>query len=648
MGTAGHVDHGKTALIRALTGIECDTHREEKTRGITINLGFAHLKLSGGDTVGIVDVPGHKDFVNTMVSGASGIDFTMLVVAADEGVMPQTREHLGILRLLGISRGLVAITKTDLVDQEVRMLVKEEVAELLEGTSLEGVPLVEVSSVTGEGIAELRQSIEEVTRGIQGKAPGEVFRMFIDRVFTVKGFGTVITGSVLSGVLAKEDEVFLEPGGTQLRVRRLERHGAPVDSVTAGDRASINLVGLDKEDFHRGMSITDRPLRSTTLLDCSLHLFETARPLRLWSRVSFLLGTYEAQVRIHLMDADRLRGGEKALVQIHLPSSLVSQSGDRFVIRNTSGDITLGGGEVIDAAPLHHRRRKAEVVQVMERIAEGKLSELIAQEVRKRPFAISLRELADRLNVSAEEVEKELAGTNPEEVLELGSSPELLLIDSTHFQRLAKAVRRRIETFHRAHPLQPGGPSTDELVSALGLAASEESRRFMHHLLEQEHRAGRIKPVDHTWALRDHEVKLDPLLERQAGLIESMLRESGLQAPIMADVTRRASKERIDEKRLSQILSFLRRSGKAYQAEGVFLHADIVDPIRKELVCTLDKTPAGLTVAAFRDLIGGNRKICLLLYSLFDSEGLTRREGDVRVLTDTGRKRISEFGCGSS
>lgn len=648
MGTAGHVDHGKTALVRALTGIECDTHREEKTRGITINLGFAHTTLSNGDTVGIVDVPGHKDFVNTMVSGASGIDFTLMVVAADEGVMPQTREHLSILQLLGVNKGCIAVTKVDLVDREVRDMVKEEIQELLDGTELSSAPVLEVSSVTGEGLTELLAALERVASEVESRSRGEVFRMFIDRIFTVKGFGTVVTGSARNGVLRAESEAFLEPGGRALRVRRLERYGKPVDEIAAGDRGSINLVGLDRADFRRGMVITDRPLRSTTLLDCSLRLFPTSRPLGLWSHVWFLLGTFEAQVKVHLMDRDRLPGGESALVQIHLPAPLVAQSGDHFVIRNTSGDITLGGGEVIDAAPLHHRRRKPEVVRTMERIAEGKLPELIAQELRKQITAVSARDLANRLNVSTKDVEREVRQSATKEIHAVGSGPEMLMIDAERYGKLARGVLRRIDTFHRRFPLQPGGPSLEELISALGLETTESNRRFLQHLIECLVDEGAVKRVEHTWARAEHEVRLDPLLQKQASFVEQLLQRFGMQVPIMAEVQKQSSTEGIDERRLQQILSYLRRSKKAFQSDGVFLHADIVDPIREKLVCALAKQPNGLTVAQFRDLIGGNRKICLVLYALFDSEGITTRVGDVRRLTKKGEEIATGFRCESN
>jgi selenocysteine-specific elongation factor len=284
LGTAGHVDHGKTALVKALTGIDCDTHKEEKRRGITINLGFAHLTLASGDTVGIVDVPGHRDFVHTMVAGACGIDCVLMVIAADSGVMPQTREHLAICDILGIRAGIIAVTRVDLVDETALAGVREEISRFKKGTFLENSPVVDVSPVTGRGIETCKAVIAETLMHVPDRRTGTVFRMFIDRIFSVSGFGTVVTGSVKSGKVSIGQTAYLLPPHKELRVRRIERYGAEVAEVTAGDRASLNLVGLSKEEFERGMLVSDRPLATTTLLDVRLHLFDHTKPLGRWSQ----------------------------------------------------------------------------------------------------------------------------------------------------------------------------------------------------------------------------------------------------------------------------------------------------------------------------------------------------------------------------
>ena len=286
IGTAGHVDHGKTALIKALTNIDCDTHKEEKERGITINLGFSHLDLPGGDSVGIVDVPGHKDFIRTMVAGAYGIDIAMLVVAADSGIMPQTEEHLRILEMLGVRHGVVVLTKADLVDKETLELAELEITEYLEGTSLENAPVVSVSSVTGEGLNELVQTIEQIIPVVEEKESGNLFRMYIDRIFNVKGMGFVVTGSVLEGSVKTGQDLYLLPGKSKkVKVRNIERHGAAVDAVFHGDRAALNLAGLKFEDYTRGMVLCNKQLDDTRLIDATIKVFDPASALPVWSSV---------------------------------------------------------------------------------------------------------------------------------------------------------------------------------------------------------------------------------------------------------------------------------------------------------------------------------------------------------------------------
>jgi selenocysteine-specific elongation factor len=293
MGTAGHVDHGKTALIAALTGIECDTHKEEKARGITINLGFAHLELDDDISIGIVDVPGHKDFIKTMVAGAYGIDFVLLVIAADCGIMPQTREHLNILQMLGVKQGLVALTKTDIVDGEMQELAEMEIMDYLEKTSLRDAAIVPVSSVTGEGIEELKNKIHDIAQQTSGKKAGNVFRMYIDRFFNVKGHGLVVTGSVLNGKISVGSEVYPYPGKREkLKVRSIERHGKQVEHVDAGDRAALNISGMKQADFVRGMLLLGKEMELVAMIDARLELFDGHVNLGVWSHVIFHTGTF--------------------------------------------------------------------------------------------------------------------------------------------------------------------------------------------------------------------------------------------------------------------------------------------------------------------------------------------------------------------
>jgi len=639
MGTAGHVDHGKTALIKALTGIDCDTHKQEKARGITINLGFAHCDLPSGDSIGIVDVPGHRSFVHTMVGGASGIDFALLVVAADDGIMPQTREHLQIMEVLNVRAGLIAVTKTDLVEPDLVDLAAEEVTKFVKGTFLEGCPVVKVSAITGVGLDDLKGAIVDVISHLEDRPKNDVFRLFIDRIFTVAGFGTVVTGSVIGGSLSTGDKVYLLPTNKELRVRQIERHGKETETVRAGDRASLNLVGLNREDFQRGMIIADRPLCSTTMIDVKLRLFEHARNLGLWSRVIFHLGTYEQQARVHLIDHDKLMANQMGLAQIHLDSPCVGQFGDHFVIRNTSNDITIGGGEIIDAAPLHHRRRNEKLVKDMSRVAKGDLAELVAAQVRKRCKGLEHREIADDLNLSAEQVRKISAGL-PGDIVKYTSGDNIYLLVRSEHDRLAEASLKSIADFHRNNRLEEKGLTVKELVGAVGMRQEPASQVILGFILEYLKSEKKLRPVDNTWSLADHKVDIDWDKNPRMTFVEDYLDNCGMSMPLMAELTNAAREHELEKQQLDEILRYLVKKGKAYFYEGDYIHASIVDKCRDIVLQALAEGTEGVTIAQFRDLVGGNRRICLALIGIYDSEGITRRKGDIRILTEKGRKLV--------
>lgn len=506
LGTAGHVDHGKTTLVKALTGFDCDTHPEEKKRGITINLGFAHLSLND-QKIGIVDVPGHKDFIHTMVAGASGIDLGLLVIDANEGVMPQTKEHLDIMDALGIKSGIIVLTKCDLADEETISIVKEDITKLTAGTFLKDAQIVQTSALKGLGIDELKTIIFEISKTIFQRSADGDFRMFIDRTFYVQGFGAVLNGSVLSGRLSSDQEVFIIPGNEKgYRIRRLERDHSHVNEVVAGDRASINIPGFKLDEFKRGQLISNKPQPATQMVDAKIKLFQRSKHLNQWGNIIFHLGTFESTAKVHLIDKDKINGEESALSQIHLvrPCSIIR--GDRFVIRNSSGDLTIGAGEIIDPHPLHHRRRTKELIERMTRVEQGE----------------------DITPYKPNETEKK-----PQIKIEEASSDEL-----NHVEKI----------------------------------------------------------------LIDYGIRVPPELEEM---------HSG---------------------RMKFVLNTLVKNKKAYSIEGNYIHSSIVDECRKKFIEALKSNPSGMTVAEFRDLIGANRKFCLLLLSQFDSEGTTLRIGDNRIL----------------
>jgi len=632
LGTAGHVDHGKTALVKALTGIDCDTHKEEKRRGITINLGFAHLKLPDNTIIGIVDVPGHRDFVHTMVSGAAGIDIALLVVAADGGIMPQTREHVRIMHLLGIKTGIIALTRVDLADPGMISLAFEELTSFVRGSFLEGCPVVKVSAVTGEGIDTLKKTIADAVSKTIAKKRDEGFRMYIDRIFSIAGFGTVVTGSVQSGVLKTGAKAYLIPTERELRVRRLERYGQEVEEVFAGDRASLNLVGLSREEFVRGMMVADRQLRTTTLVDARLELFEESRRLSLWSQELFLMGTYEAQARVHLIDRDFLAPGGFAVAQIHLPQPCIAKFGDRFVLRGSSGDMTLGGGEVIDFSPLRHRRRPKKLLARLGRLAKGSRVDFMAEEVRKENGPLTLNRLAENLNITPAEAAAAI-GEMPDDIRALETDEHVRYFISVNaYETLKARCLSAIEAHHRENQLLEDGKTVEDLYGIVGLRPGHEDVGLLRFALNELRRQGALKAVNHTWAIATHAVNLSSAFSRHVNFVENYVRASDMHALALTEIEPYALKAGIDKGSLKQILRYLADNGRVYAVEGVFIHADVISKCRSALVEKLKTTPAGLTVAQFRDLVRGNRKMCVPLLSLFDSEGITERQGDVRVL----------------
>ena len=632
MGTAGHVDHGKTALVKALTQIDCDTHKEEKARGITIHLGFAHMELGDGQTLGIVDVPGHKDFIHTMVGGASGIDFVLLVIAADSGIMPQTREHLNIMKILGLRHGIIALTKADLVDAELLEMVRDEVRELVEGSFLENAPVLEVSAKTGQGMETLKAAIQSIAGQIDAKPADGVFRLFVDRIFTVAGFGTVVTGSVISGAINSGDTLYLLPGKEDgYRVRRLERHGSEVTQVVAGDRASINLVGLEKSAFKRGMLLSDRLLRATSMIDVRLELYEEEVALGAWSQVIFHVGTYEQQARVHLLDCDRLKAGESGLAQIHLLEPCVLQHGDRFVIRNSSDEWTLGGGEIIDIAPLHHRRRKEKVLKDVEKLAEGKLSEIIALEVKKLYRATTAAEVAASLNVAESLVDAALAGALPGEIIRQAGKNGAVLFTKTGLEKMRIGVMNAVHAYRKANPLAVRGADFDEIRSALRIDRNAPGEEFLRTVLLQQVEKGKLKEKDKTWAFASEgEIGAERLAH--IATIEQYIRSCGMQVPLMSVMLEIAEQKGISEKELKQVLHHLTVTGIACRIQDEVIHRTVVDASREKLQARYAGGKEGFTVADFRDLVGGNRKSSLLLLAIFDQEKLTRRTGDLRFL----------------
>jgi selenocysteine-specific elongation factor len=627
VGTAGHIDHGKTTLVRALTGIDTDRLKEEKERGITIELGFAHLDLPGLPPVGIVDVPGHEKFVHHMVAGVAGIDLVLLVIAADEGIMPQTREHLDICRLLGVSAGLVVLTKADLVEPEWLEMVGQEVASFLAGSFLEGAPIVPVSSTTGSGIPELRAAIAELLAKVPDRPAVGIPRLPVDRVFTMKGFGTVVTGTLIAGRLAVGDTVEALPARFESRIRGLQVYGRPVESARAGQRVAVNLQGVEKSAIERG-SVLSHPglLDPSFLMDARLTtLASLGKPLANRTRVRLHIGTSEILARVILLGRTELAPGEEALVQLRLEAPGVALPRDRFVIRGYSPVVTLGGGELVDTRPAKHRQFSPAALEHASIMGAADPARSVPLLVREAGLAGAARDvLARRLNIDAGTMQNQLAALVKQGVLlEVAGAPPLWLHrdEAEQFEQRALGLLR---DFHAAEPLRPGLPK-EELKSRFPAAAP----RVFAALIELLAKKGRLAVEQDLVRLATHRVQLRVDQEQVRSRVEEIFLRAGLQTPALEAV---AQELRLDAKALREAIGLLLASKKLVKiTEEILMHEENLAPLRAKVVDFL-AGGAKMGMPEFKEISGVSRKYSVPLLEYFDRTGLTIRVGDQRVL----------------
>ena len=645
MGTAGHVDHGKTSLIKALTNIDCDTHKEEKERGITINLGFSHIDLPSGNTLGIIDVPGHKDFINTMVGGACGIDFVLMVIAADSGIMPQTNEHFNILKTLKVKKAIIALNKIDLVDDELAELAKLEIMEWLDGSGFEEAPIIGVSSTTGQGLDELITEIDRLIPAIEEKEKGNFFRMYADRLFTVKGMGSVVTGSVLNGELSLGQDVFLLPGNKQkYRVRGMQRHGKTVEKVEAGDRAAFNLPGLKAEDFERGMLLASKPIEETQMIDAHISLFENADKLSLWSSVVFHSGTFISQAKMHLLNKDTLEAGESAIVQIHLEKPTVLLSKDKFVIRNTSGNKSYGGGLIIDPQPLHHRKRKPKLIEELELLAsgvlnDGNIAELIRIELKKEGLPLSLLQISERLNKTAAEILEEVK-TLDDVLLYHNDKLDLLIyeaVDASFYQQ----VLEHINDYHQKNDILLQGLSENELYGKLGFTKNNDAKLYLSFLMQKMQANGLIKAYKNTWTAQTHQVDITDHTRKDIQWLEDYIREYKFKKPVYKDVLNDAQERGIGAERLKLYYKYLMIEDVFIHYQEDYLHKENVEEMRQKVLQTLAKYEDGLYIKEIRDETAITKKLAPIILEMFKEEGLITISDVTRV---SFKSQITEKG----
>jgi selenocysteine-specific elongation factor len=628
VGTAGHIDHGKTSLVRALTGIDTDRLPEEKARGITIDLGFAFLEEPDGLTIEIVDVPGHERFVRNMLAGVGGIDLAMLVIAADEGVMPQTREHLAICRLLHIRAGLVALTKTDLIEADWLELVKDDVASLVDGSFLDGAPILTVSAKTGEGLDDLRRTLRTLAERVPARATDELPRLPIDRVFTVKGFGTVVTGTLTAGRVRADDRVEIYPKGLQAKVRGLQTHGRPVELALAGQRTAINLQGLDRAAIERG-DVAGLPgtLVSSLLVDGTLELLEDApRPIKSRDRIRFHVGTSEIMARVLLLGATELQPGHRAYARFRLEGPVVALPGDRFVVRSYSPVVTIGGGTLLDVAPPRFKRKAPALIAHLELLETGAPEQIVEEHVRHAGSpGVRASVLAGRVPFGPARLRALLEG------LEAGQ--RLLAIDRDWYlhpessDRLRAAVRSTLEDFHRLHPLRPG-MSREELR---GRAGAVDDRLFAYVLGHFE-AEGAVGVERDKVRLASHEVRLSPAQQRVVDTVEREFREADAAPPSPEEALGRAGVVGDEEHELFQVLVDAKKLVRV--KESLFFHSGSLEAIQERVV-TLLRERKEIGPGDVKDLLGISRKYAIPLLEYFDARRVTMRVGERRVLRGT-------------
>jgi selenocysteine-specific elongation factor len=631
MGTAGHVDHGKTTLVKTLTGVDLDTLPEEKARGLTINLGFTSFDTPSGHRVAVVDVPGHRRFIKTMLAGAHGLDFVLFLVAADDSVMPQTREHLEILRLLGVRHGIVVLTKIDLVEPDLLELAEAEVHELIAGTFLENEPLIPVPTGTGAGIPKLIAAIDRMAAEIKPRERGAFFRMYVDRAFSVAGAGTVVTGTVLAGSVASGDEVEVQPGGGRARVRKLQRHGEDVDKARAGTRAAVNLRLVDKATVERGdLLAAPGMVKPTFMVDARLEVLAGfAKPLAHWTRVRFYLGTSETFGRVVLLDADEVRPGESAFVQLRLEAPAPAVTGDSFILRDFSASWTIGGGKILDAHPVKHKRKRHLVVGDLERREAGYLEEIVELEVRKVGYFVARNDIASDLDAPLDRVGQAasaLASAGTIVILPPKKSP--WLIHREGWERLAARLRETLAEHHRDLPQLATGLSEQELRERLGRASGtvfppEAFRSALERLAEE----GTLREVEATWALAGHVPALGEADHASLAAIRARYLDNPLAPPSTEEVYDRAG---LPRQVVREFLEKLVAEGALVRISREFLFdAAAVGTARARMLAFIAERGA-ITVSEFRELMGTSRKYAIPLLTYFDGLGVTVREGDLR------------------
>lgn len=626
IGTAGHVDHGKTLLIKALTGIETDRLKEEKKRGITIELGFAHIDLPNGTKAGVIDVPGHEKFIKNMLAGAGSIDVAMLIVAADEGFMPQTREHLGILSLLGIHHGVIVLTKTDLVDPDWIEMVSEDIRSEVKGSFLENAPIIPVSAYKNEGLDTLKTKLAELCESIAEKANSPAFRIPVDRVFSVDGFGTVITGTLIEGSLKEGDEVMIYPEKKLTRVRNLQVHGKDVPVAYTGQRVAVNLASIKKAEINRGDTLAKPDTMTTTMmLDVKLSILpDYDRVINNASRLHFYHGTRDALCKLVLLEQDALEAGQSGYAQLRLSEEIAAKKGDRFVLRFYSPIETVGGGIIIDPAPVKHKRFHEESIKGLAIKEGGSLEDKAAQAILEASPKLSpSASIAALLGLEAEEFERVLGELLVEDVI-IRINPQTV-VHRDYIAKLSEELAKLLTDYHKQNPLQQG-IKREELRSKLSFKTDiGTADKLIAILLETGRFAlteGRVRLAEFTVSYTEAQKRI------HQKLVDTYL-QAGFNVPSMEELAALFPKDKVA---FTQVYEALLSDGVLITvAPSISFHADHYRTALSKLAEHLSANPQ-ITLGEMRDLLGTSRKYAVALMEFWDRRGITKKIGDARVL----------------
>jgi selenocysteine-specific elongation factor len=624
VGTAGHIDHGKTSLVKALTGIDADRLEEEKRRGITIDLGFAHFELPAPDgsriRLGFVDVPGHERFVRNMLAGIGGIDLVLLVIAADEGIKPQTREHFDICRLLAIRKRITVLTKSDAVDAETLEVARLEVEDYVRGSFLDAAhsPVVAVSSLTGAGLDELKSALAKIASEVTAKDSAALARLPIDRVFTMKGFGTVVTGTLVAGTIRREEELDVFPVDKRVRVRGVQVHGSSAEAAVAGQRTALNLAGLSSEDLARGMTLaTADSFHSTSRVDALLSLLPSAKPLKDGARVHFHAYTTETIAEARLYGTKQLKPGNEAYAQLRFAQPMLLLPGDRFIVRQFSPVVTIGGGVVLDASPVTRKQRAEDRLAFLKIMRDGSPEQVLGARVARRgAIGLCLDEIPGEINIRREEAMRlapraGLVWCNP------------VLVAAKAFTEVKTDVIQALKKFHDANPLV-AGMSKEELRDRVNLGPE-----VFYGVLEKLAEEKKLEVAGELVHLSGRGVVMKDEEAESKKIIEQAFASAGLKVPSLKEVL---ASLKVDRIRAQKIVTLLLRDRVLIKiSEELVFHQSALTDLRGKIAALKVSTPK-IDVARFKDMTGVSRKYAIPLLEYLDRERVTRRVGDERVI----------------